>query len=90
MSDPETEEERPGARKSGVTTTDIQDYLAGHMGGDFREDYEVSAPPCRPTVGRGSGTAGAAQAGEDAGAPWGRRSVTPGAQSWSAGVLTGQ
>ena len=24
-----------------VTTTDIQDYLAGHMGGDFWEDYEV-------------------------------------------------
>ena len=24
-----------------VTTTDIQDYLAGHMGGEFWEDYEV-------------------------------------------------
>ncbi len=24
-----------------VTTTDIQDYLAAHMGGDFWEDYEV-------------------------------------------------
>ena len=24
-----------------VTTTDIQDYLAGHMGGDYWEDYEV-------------------------------------------------
>ena len=24
-----------------VTTTDIQDYLAGHLGGDFWEDYEM-------------------------------------------------